>query len=266
MVAMKTTGLALTLAGVAAAQSSVVSIFFPAADPQTLLGSVIKSDSSKTTMAIACPTDADVNDCGLDGPLTVTVGPSTFHVQETYESTSVIIDCKVSGTTAANCAETYVGPYGLIATETATGSFDSSITSTVTSTTLGPTDITFMAITLTDSLGDDSGSSTTDSSGASSSSAAASATDASGASSSASASSAESSAESSAATSAASSATSSSASSSATSGSSGTSGSSSSGSATPTGSSNNGASGGDSRMLALSAMGAGLVGCAMLLL
>lgn len=44
MVTMKTTGLALTLAGVAAAQSqSVISVFFPGADSQTLLGSVIKS-------------------------------------------------------------------------------------------------------------------------------------------------------------------------------------------------------------------------------
>lgn len=44
MVAIKTTGLALTLAGAAAAQSSsVVSVFFPGLDSQTLLGSVIKS-------------------------------------------------------------------------------------------------------------------------------------------------------------------------------------------------------------------------------
>ncbi|KAJ9639095.1 uncharacterized protein PV06_07352 [Exophiala oligosperma] len=242
MVAIKTTGLALTLAGAAAAQSSsVVSVFFPGLDSQTLLGSVIKSDSSKTTMAVACPSGTDSNDCGIVGAITVTVGASTFHAQESFESTSVIIDCKVSGTTAADCAETYVGPAGLIATDAPSltntdASFDTSITSTVTSTTLGPTDMSYVPVTLTDSLGDGSGSSTTASTGASGSSSTASATSG-GASSS---------------------------SSSKTSGSSGTS--SGSGSATPTADNNNGASGGDSRMLAWSAMGAGLVGMMIMLL
>ncbi|KAL6248376.1 hypothetical protein RBB50_004631 [Rhinocladiella similis] len=241
MVTMKTTGLALTLAGVAAAQSqSVISVFFPGADSQTLLGSVIKSDSSKTTMAVACPSDAGSTDCGIDGPITVTVGPSTFHAEESFESTSVVLDCTVSGTTAAACAETFVGPAGLIATDAPSltnteASFDTSITSTATSTTLGPTDMSYIPITLTDSLGDDSGLLTTASTGASGSSSTASST-----------------------------AGSSSSSSSATSSSSGTSGT-SSGSASPTGDSSNGASGGGFRMLTWSAMGAGLVGLTIML-
>ncbi len=44
MAVMKKTGLALALAGVVAAQSSsVVNVFLPGADSQTLLGSIIKS-------------------------------------------------------------------------------------------------------------------------------------------------------------------------------------------------------------------------------
>ncbi|KAJ9501350.1 hypothetical protein H2202_003144 [Exophiala xenobiotica] len=243
MAVMKKAGLVLALAGVVAAQSSsVVNIFLPGADSQTLLGSIIKSDSSKTTMAIACPTDADSVDCGFAGPITVTVGPSTFHAQESFESTSVVLDCKMTGTTAAMCAETFVGPAGLLATDISSltasdASFDTSLTTTATTTTLASTDMAYIPITLTDSLGDDTTLSTTAASGASGSASTASGTG--------------------------SSATQTTGSSSTTSGSSGTS---SSGRASPSSDTNSGANRGDSRMLGCAAVGAGLVGLTIMLL
>ncbi|KIV87441.1 hypothetical protein PV11_02986 [Exophiala sideris] len=155
MTIAKAPALLLGLAAVAAAQSSVVSVFFPGADEQTLLGSVIKSDASKTTMAVGCPTDVDANDCGFPTPITVTVGPSTFYASESFESTSAIVDCALTGTTAGVCAETYIGPADMFddtdtSALTATdASSDTSITTTATTVTLSSTDITYIPITLT---------------------------------------------------------------------------------------------------------------------
>ncbi|KIX04451.1 uncharacterized protein Z518_05319 [Rhinocladiella mackenziei CBS 650.93] len=145
--------LTLTLAGIVSAQSSVVNIFFPGADQQTLVGSIIASDSSKTTMAVACPSDADTFDCGLIEPITVTVGSSTFHAEESFETISVTLDCAVTGTTAATCEETYVGPAGLIETDidslTATdATINTQVTTTATTTTLSQTEIAFIPVTI----------------------------------------------------------------------------------------------------------------------
>jgi len=240
---MKNSAIALALAGVVAAQSSVISVFLPGTDDQTLLGSIITSDASKTTMAIACPTDADADACGFPEPITVTVGPSTFHAEESFESTSVVLDCAVSGTTAAVCAETYVGPAGLIATDisAAASSFDTSVTTTAVTTTLSSTDVAFIPVTIvTTALGD--ASSNTASLGASASASTASATGTSGTQSTASASGSTGSS------------------------STGTSSASSTGGAvTPSSDSNEGASKGVSRTLAIAAAGAGLLGLIVLL-
>jgi len=159
---MKKSALVLALAGVAAAQSSgVIGVFYPGAEGQTLLGSIISSDATKTTLAVACPTNAGSdNDCAM-ADVTVTVGPSTFHAEESFESTSVILDCQVTGTTAATCSETYVGPVGLLETDVSfltavSATFDTSITTTATTTTLAASEIIFIPVTLTTGLGDSS--------------------------------------------------------------------------------------------------------------
>ncbi|KAI1608084.1 hypothetical protein EDD36DRAFT_423511 [Exophiala viscosa] len=166
MTIAKAPALLLALAAVVAAESSIISVFFPGADQQTLLGSIVKSlkpanrvvggqDASKTTMAVGCPTDVDADDCGFPTPITVTVGPSTFYASEAYESTSAIIDCQLTGTTAGVCAETYVGPADLFEdTDTSLltasdASSDDSITTTATTVTLSSTDMVYIPVTLT---------------------------------------------------------------------------------------------------------------------
>ena len=104
----------LTLAALGVAQNTTVSLFLPALDDQSLVGSVVGADAKATTYVITCasggaaaattdgsmskkkrsaaamttamPTggsddtfdDEDSDDCGLISPLTVTEGPSTL--------------------------------------------------------------------------------------------------------------------------------------------------------------------------------------------
>jgi len=159
---MKNSAITLALVGAAAAQtSSVISVFFPDTDPgQTLLGSLVASDATATTVAFGCAPGVDSSDCGF-GPdtVTLTVGASTFRATETLDSFSLLVDCSLTGSTAAVCVQTYMGPVGDfdIATntdddQTATAvdtSFDTQITTTATTTTLSHSDIQFIAITLT---------------------------------------------------------------------------------------------------------------------
>src|ERR1700761_6559768 len=100
----KRAAVALIFAGMANAQSSsVISVFFPDTDPQTLVGSLIASvcarcssvfcmthadlfqqDASKTTVAFGCPSGTDPNECGFGtGQITATVGSSTLVATET---------------------------------------------------------------------------------------------------------------------------------------------------------------------------------------
>ncbi|EXJ94174.1 hypothetical protein A1O1_02567 [Capronia coronata CBS 617.96] len=155
---MKSSAVAVILAGVVAAQSSVVSIFFPDVDEQQLVGSIVSSDASKTTIAVSCPTGTDDTDCGFADTLTVTVGPSTFRVEETFESLTVELECALTGTTAATCEETYVGPAYMIdsdqgdsaaLTATALDDINTQITTTAVTTTLSSTDIVFLPVTIT---------------------------------------------------------------------------------------------------------------------
>jgi hypothetical protein len=76
------------LAGLSAAQSStIVNMFLPDIDTQTLLGSVVSADSTATLYNIACPSGEDSSDCGLAG-MTVLQGPSTalWHLEEPTQS------------------------------------------------------------------------------------------------------------------------------------------------------------------------------------
>ncbi|OAP64824.1 hypothetical protein AYL99_00796 [Fonsecaea erecta] len=156
MVAMKRSALALAMAAVVGAQSSsVINVFIPDADDQTLLGSLIASDATKTTMAISCPSNADMSECGF-GPdaVTITFGPSTFRAAETLDPLSLMLDCNVKGTTAATCTETYIGPADILDTETATATdsitdTDTKMITTTTTTVLSQSEIVFIPVTIT---------------------------------------------------------------------------------------------------------------------
>ena len=105
-------------------------------------------------MVVACPTDADSNDCGFAEPITVTVGSSTFHAEESFETISVVLDCAVTGTTAATCEETYVGPADLLETDIGTLSAtdvltNTQLTTTAVTTTLSQSEIAFLPVTIT---------------------------------------------------------------------------------------------------------------------
>ncbi|KAJ9613189.1 hypothetical protein H2200_003130 [Cladophialophora chaetospira] len=153
----KSTAAALAFAGVVCAQSSsIISVFLPDTDQQTLVGSLVASDASKTTIAFGCPSGEDSSDCGFgSGLVTATFGSSTLAYTQTLDSLTLGLDCAVTGTTAATCTQTYVGPAGYLEEMTATDltatdtSFNTQVTTSVTSTALAQTDVTFMPITLT---------------------------------------------------------------------------------------------------------------------
>lgn len=130
-------------------------------------------------MAVACAgTDDDA--CGFTEAVTVTVGPSTFHAEEAFESTSVVLNCEVTGTTEAVCEETYVGPAALLATDldsltASDATINTAITTTAVTTTLSASEIVYIAVTLTSDLGNAS-SNTASESGSTASGSTASAT------------------------------------------------------------------------------------------
>lgn len=69
-----------SLLGLAAAQTSVVSIPFYILDNQSIEASVVSANPSATTMVINCPNGTDGNDCGLFPEMTLIYGPSTYHI------------------------------------------------------------------------------------------------------------------------------------------------------------------------------------------
>ncbi|KAK5060135.1 hypothetical protein LTR84_010019 [Exophiala bonariae] len=154
---------AVALIGAVHAQQSVINIFFPdvAGD---LVGSVISSDSAATTLVVACPATVSAVDCELPTPITVTAGPSTFvaGLEQVVTETDTItaqINCVVEGTTAATCAQTFVGPANWLVDQESASTTNTEITTTVTTDVLTGTDVTFQAITLVDSI--DSGAAAT---------------------------------------------------------------------------------------------------------
>ncbi|OAL40384.1 hypothetical protein AYO20_00120 [Fonsecaea nubica] len=235
MVAMKKSALALAMATAVSAQtSSVVNVLIPGADEQTLMGSLIASDASKTTMAISCPSNADMSECGF-GPdaVTITFGPSTFKALETFDPLSLVLDCNVKGTTAVTCTETYIGPADVLNAQTATDAdaltatdTDTQIITTTSVTVLSQSEIVFMPVTIT-AFADSSDNTSAGTTGASGTESTATSTG---------------------------------------SGTSGTASNSASGSASATNDSNSGASVGATRWEFVSAVGAGLIGLTMMLL
>lgn len=152
----------LLLAGQAMAQSSVVSIWGLGADDQALYASVVSANPSATVLAINCPSGEDSTECGFDGAVTITEGPSTLHIvttaavdagdlaaattaADTAAATSgadlsitvtVTLDCTRTGTADGTCAYT----------EEVAG------TTSASTTTLIGTDLSEMPITITAGL------------------------------------------------------------------------------------------------------------------
>ncbi|TKA80676.1 hypothetical protein B0A49_01625 [Cryomyces minteri] len=110
-----TTSFLLALAAHTLAQNSstTLSIFLPNTDPQSLVGSIIAVDSTATTLAIACPSGTDPNDCGYPSPFTLTTGPSLY-ADSTVDPAgpgvfTQSVSCSLGGTTTAVCAASFGG-------------------------------------------------------------------------------------------------------------------------------------------------------------
>ncbi|KAJ6017273.1 GPI anchored protein [Penicillium sp. IBT 35674x] len=148
---LKTCSLLLATVGLAAAQSSVVSLFIPFADPQPLVASVMGESAGTTTYSINCPAGTDSSDCGMGPGLYMTAGPTTmrYSMSEPAEDFYDSILCSLGGTTTAACTEMASGT-GANFPGTETGTF-------------AKTDITMLAVTVTAGPTATSASTTTDS-------------------------------------------------------------------------------------------------------
>ncbi|OBT56182.1 hypothetical protein VE04_04065 [Pseudogymnoascus sp. 24MN13] len=60
---------------VSAAQT--VTLYVPGTDEQSLVASIVGSDATATTYAISCDPGASAQDCGIEGTITLTEGPTT---------------------------------------------------------------------------------------------------------------------------------------------------------------------------------------------
>lgn len=69
-----------SLLGLTAAQSTTLSLPFYGFGTQAIEASVVSANPSATTMALACPSGTDDNDCGLFPYMTLVYGPSTYHL------------------------------------------------------------------------------------------------------------------------------------------------------------------------------------------
>ncbi|KAJ5647649.1 hypothetical protein N7490_004021 [Penicillium lividum] len=108
---LKTCCLVLATVGLAAAQTSVVSLFIPFADPQPLAASIIGESAGTTTYSINCPPGTDSSDCGMGPGLYMTAGPTTmrYSMSEPDEDFYESILCSLGGTTTAECTEVASG-------------------------------------------------------------------------------------------------------------------------------------------------------------
>ncbi|KAK5074803.1 hypothetical protein LTS08_005628 [Lithohypha guttulata] len=107
VLAATTASTALTSAQSASPIPTTTQVFFPYPEGNIPLNAfVIAQDATATTLAIQCAPQA-TTECDFPSPITVTVGPSTFHLDPTgiYYPLG-LVDCTLSGTTAAVCAVT----------------------------------------------------------------------------------------------------------------------------------------------------------------
>ncbi|KAJ5611335.1 hypothetical protein N7510_008054 [Penicillium lagena] len=131
--------LTFTTLGLAAAESSVVSLFIFDADPQSLVGSVVASHSDTTTYSIHCASGVSPENCGFAPGFTYIAAPTTVDWELTppYDVYGHV-GCSVGGTTTAVCTVTM--PHQVIG---------SSRTEFTQVTTLSKNEITLMPVTIT---------------------------------------------------------------------------------------------------------------------
>ncbi|KAL2176809.1 uncharacterized protein P884DRAFT_260296 [Thermothelomyces heterothallicus CBS 202.75] len=93
---MKYSAPLLVTAGLAAAQSSVVTVLLPQFDQQAIDASVIAAAPTATTYRINCPPGADSSDCGVPDEFEFVYGPSTFAYTMSMGKTMVATaNCKL---------------------------------------------------------------------------------------------------------------------------------------------------------------------------
>ncbi|KAF2168351.1 hypothetical protein M409DRAFT_21785 [Zasmidium cellare ATCC 36951] len=92
------------------AQSSILSLPFYGYDTQPIVASILSSNPTATTLALACRPGTDASDCGLFPAQTLTIGPSTYNmfIGEGTAFTGTQ-QCATQGTTAAVCTESNAG-------------------------------------------------------------------------------------------------------------------------------------------------------------
>ncbi|MCJ1253920.1 Mucin-21 [Lignoscripta atroalba] len=99
---------ALAFIGLSSAQSTV-SLFLLSTDNQSLVGSIVGSDSTATTYVIQCPPGTDSNDCGYPIPVTVMQGPATVFYSMSLPGFTADFGCSLGGTTTAICSQSVGG-------------------------------------------------------------------------------------------------------------------------------------------------------------
>ncbi|SMQ54683.1 unnamed protein product [Zymoseptoria tritici ST99CH_3D7] len=76
-----------------AAQSTILTIPFYGYDDQSIVASVVSADSTATILHLNCPPGTDQNDCGLFPSQTLTIGPSTYHMDLAGDGFTGTQDC-----------------------------------------------------------------------------------------------------------------------------------------------------------------------------
>ncbi|TAQ90667.1 hypothetical protein B7494_g968 [Chlorociboria aeruginascens] len=160
----------LAMAGLILAQTSVVTLYVPDADPQPLVASIIGSDATATTYALQCAPGTDGSDCGFDGVVTLTEGPSTAQYTfpaELGDDGSVAftgyMDCSLAGTVSAVCIESAGGSdvnFPGITTNTYTGTDQPYIPVTITAAAVGSASTSAAASVTSTSAASNTGSAT----------------------------------------------------------------------------------------------------------
>ncbi|TVY43845.1 hypothetical protein LSUB1_G001156 [Lachnellula subtilissima] len=112
--------LVLALLSVASAQSTT-SLLLIGFDQQDIVASIVGSEATATTFAIACG-DPDSDECGIPTSFTFTQGPSTihydYHVTDDGSDESIDLGCMVTSSDHGICTGSMVGNFDGTSTST----------------------------------------------------------------------------------------------------------------------------------------------------
>ncbi|KAJ5150834.1 uncharacterized protein N7482_010086, partial [Penicillium canariense] len=116
--ALKSCITVLAISGLVTANSSVVSLFIPGADPQPLAASIVKEGAGTTTYSINCPPGTDGSDCGMGPGMWYTSASKSIEWSMSEPAVGLYlimtdswggVVCSVGGTTTAVCTEIMSG-------------------------------------------------------------------------------------------------------------------------------------------------------------